>query len=125
MSVPNTPKEFFDLLVRASEDNRLPATGTDEFGYKKCCYRTCDGRACAIGLLIPDEETANGIPNEMPVRSNSWAQKFLPPWLSLDDAQKIQKVHDVQQCSIWNHDKFAVDLKEIPVFTNCNFEETS
>lgn len=46
-----TKQEYLAELIARVEDGRFPAVEND-----RCSYRTADGRACAAGVLIPDDE---------------------------------------------------------------------
>jgi len=47
-----TKQETFDFVVKAIVEQGRPAV--DQFG--NCEYRTADGRKCAAGHLIPDDQ---------------------------------------------------------------------
>ena len=49
-----TAQELFDIIVA-----HLRAQGSKALNGNECCYRTPDGKKCAIGCLIPDSIYSN------------------------------------------------------------------
>jgi hypothetical protein len=89
-------QEYLDLLVRTSLEGKFPSVHPDK-GEQVCAYRGKDGRACAIGLVIPDDQY---IP-EFEFKSYKFLIEafpsivsYLPAGFTEYDFIEIQKCHD-------------------------------
>lgn len=122
--VVSSPREFFDKLVQASLDGKLPAWGRSDGDYlvrDLCRYHTTDGRQCGIGLLYsPEDAAALEAGQAGSVNMNSCLfGKILPDWLSLDDAIQVQRAHDgLGALGRWSHDTWVDNLRAIPLFSS-------
>ncbi len=117
--VVSSPKEFYDRLVAASLEGRLPARGKapDGTGYGQACrYMTARGEQCGIGLLFSPEDAARlqGANVGSVMYDKDLFDAILPGWLSFDHAHDVQKLHDGMLP--WSHDEWVAGLKRIPVF---------
>lgn len=106
-----TKKEYYDLLVKTSLEGGFPAI--DDGG--NCLYRTSDGKACGIGIIMPD-----AFYNRLTRTQKTFAvdqivnERSLPSWVPEDCDVKIllevQGVHDSLRDK-WSHAKFVRRLK--------------
>lgn len=115
-----TAKEYFDLLEKTSLEGGFPASD----GKGNCLYRAPKGKACAIGIILPDQyylNKCNGSIFEICMKQlqvNEW----LPVGLDYKDLIQVQKLHDDQGVNIyyrnekWNHDKFMNELRQLKCF---------
>lgn len=124
-SAVSSPREFFDKLVQASLDGKLPARGkapgAGEGASELCRYCTANGRQCGIGLLFsPEDAAALEVLEAGPVGVNrDLFAKILPGWLSLEEARLVQRAHDDLALKlVWSHDKWVSDLRSIPLFSS-------
>lgn len=85
-----TAQEYYELLVNAVYDGVMPSDEKNE-----CLYRGPEGKKCAIGLLIPDEDYSPSFElqavDELP---QPLLDAITPEGLSIQDLVKIQYAHD-------------------------------
>jgi hypothetical protein len=126
-------KAYFELLVRTSAEGRFPSLDQDKIarGSSGCSYRSKNGRACAVGLIIPDQLYKP----EMEGRSAyglfcqfSGLSSIIPAGLTGDDLFEIQGVHDRNASeydhhgrrwvtrAFWDHNEFVNKLLALPCF---------
>ena len=118
-AIPQNPQEYFNLLVRTSEEEMFPSIGppvgqqSQNFGYG-CRYRGVECRACAAGLLIPDEVYQQ----EMEGRQAGDTGFEWPSWISIEELETIQGIHDgiALYSDGWDHDRFVRELQTISIF---------
>lgn len=113
--------EYFRLLVETSKNGGFPAVKKNELtGKYKCCYRTDDGKKCAIGLIIP-EEKYNVDFEDRPYRylvQTDCFNAYIED-VTTNQLDKIQTLHDQILSEYntvvleWNHQYFVKGLKDI------------
>ncbi len=86
-----TLQSFYNELVLNCMEGKFPAT---EENSVECCYRTSDGRACPVGLLISDDRYSPEIENISAYNLDSWRLDLKPEELTLDDLAILQAAHD-------------------------------
>lgn len=106
-----TKQEYYDLLVRCAGDGTFPAK---QFG--QCCYRTKDGRKCAIGLLIPDHLYRPEFEGETVYNSQIQEVVCCPEGLTIGNLDDIQYLHDIASVSSNFFFKFVSHLNELSCF---------
>lgn len=86
MELLTNKQEIFDTVV-----TKLKAQGrVAKMPNGACMYRTADGRACGIGLLLPDDRVPNG-GSILSLIGNG----LFPEWNGMSDfMQDIQSAHD-------------------------------
>jgi hypothetical protein len=111
--IPQTPQAYYDLLVKTSEEGGFPAAEGNS-----CLYRTSDGRACAVGLLM-DDKTAESAPQCQVLNLPRSILDKLPDWAPLSPLRDIQRAHDdLAWEREWEHDKFVRRINGNPIFDN-------
>lgn len=106
--VPQTNQELFDV-VAAHLSKGVQAI--DEGG--SCCYRTPDGRKCAIGCLIPDERYDPSMEGKVISLTNPvWAATGMDSKL-FTLARMLQNTHDNSSPLTWRSrlEDIAADYK--------------
>jgi hypothetical protein len=117
-----TKREYFDLLVRTSAAGLFPAVEESEesTGFVGCRYRTPDGRKCAGGLLIPDEDYDEVMEGRMIITVlERWDLKdHVPEGMTPEDLSFVQGAHDsrARLRTDWDHEEFVADLLRIRCF---------
>jgi hypothetical protein len=116
-----TKHQYYDLLVQTSASGGFPSIER-----RVCRYRGNDGRRCAVGLIIPDDEYKQeweGLGLEAGVDSDTEEELYccvsnhLPVGLSLDNLADVQNAHDTQAFEPeWNHGKFVKKLNGMECF---------
>jgi hypothetical protein len=111
------PQGYYDQLVSESAAGRLPAATHTGL----CQYLTEDGRQCGVGQLFTADDAAviesrlGGTVDSYP---DTW-RELLPPWLSRDDARRIQDWHDATDAEKWVHADWVRFLNQLPAFAGC------
>ncbi len=123
--MPLTKQAYHELLVRTSSEGRFPSSrGVN------CLYRSGDGRACGVGLLIPDERYNPAMDDTTLDDLGCYCvfQKFnlydlIPEGMSMSDLIRVQEVHDgncgYKNAKEWDHEKFVSELNDMPCFADC------
>ncbi len=91
--VPENPQEWFDAIIKAFLDGKLPC------GNESRCYYRLGNKACVVGLLIPDEKYLiemddDGDTGEL---DDAFIAKFgpiLPEWGTIRQYREVQRWHD-------------------------------
>ncbi len=115
-----TKLEVFNALVRASKAGEFPAWDAKR---GQCMYRTWNGRACPLGMFMPDDHPAAGACSPISTLLEddvADVKRLLPDWMTADVAEQIQVLHD-NACNsgrggasaAWPHDAFVSGLAEI------------
>lgn len=93
-----TNQEAFDKVVRHLFTQKARSLEKYE-GRMRCLYRSSDGKKCAIGALIPDEEYKTSFET----RRVFSIQPEVPTLSSLDFEllSELQKIHDTQDLLTW------------------------
>jgi len=120
-TIPNSLREYYDLLNKTSSEGGFPAM-INNAGSHQCVYRDFHGKACAYGIIIPDDKYDKtfekmGLADQLP-------PKLLPPWLDIYTAMRVQEAHDSVALYnkdkdgnfIWSHESFMDKLNRIPLF---------
>jgi len=85
-----TPQEIYDKVYHRLTDGTGRAMDPSGF----CAYRTHDGRACAVGVLLSDEEASEadryGQVLDL-LESNTLPERLAPYWRRLEN---LQALHD-------------------------------
>lgn len=127
MPPKHTAQSFYDLLVRTSAEGRFPSTTvlTDwvPAGTRVCAYRSDDGRACPVGLLIPDDRYVPTMENvacaDLVRRWDLW--DCIPDGMEVADLESIQDLHDGYETDAeWDHRHFVSCLNQMGCFATCN-----
>lgn len=110
---PESVEEFIKIVEERLGADMLPAVDPVTL---ICKYRTSDGRACIIGLCITDEEYQNSYIGNAVVET--WSvyslNKYLPKWLSVHKACRLQDLHDGESFEAkFDKDCFLKQVKEI------------
>lgn len=86
-----TKEEYYTEIARRTKVDLFPSKDPDN--NNNCLYRGEGGRACALGVVLPDDvllgHNSDGISNifkEVVV--------YLPDWMSLAIAERLQLCHD-------------------------------
>lgn len=122
-----TSREYFDLLCHTSRSGKFPAVNTTKDGKDFCRYRTSDGRACAVGLLIPDDVYHThgtdmeglSLTSADPESIAACVRPYIPAGLTLADLDMIQDLHDTSAVHRipWDHARFVRGLTaNVPAF---------
>lgn len=111
---PASAREWLDVLTKASADGEFPAVSDEGV----CVYRTDDGRACAVGLLIPDDEfTENDVGSVLSGEFWDTYGDAMPPWATRDQLAEVQNAHDsLARNEEWGHEEFVANLRACSVF---------
>lgn len=118
---PEGPQEWLDQLVKASYEGKFPAYDANR---GQCCYRTPEGYACAVGLLIPDEKYTPDMDAYGGV-DRDFCEKYghaLPGWATYRHLEEVQNVHDFAESDMrlrgkpWSHTKFVEELLRCSIF---------
>ena len=83
-----TDQEIFDAVARHLLAQGEKAASVDEAGHTFCRYRTENGRACAVGCLLTDEEAAaceGCVADDLPM---AWTRRHSTL------LRELQRVHD-------------------------------
>jgi hypothetical protein len=122
----NSPKDWFEALVQASRDGQFPSRDPD----RGCRYRCEDGRRCAIGFLIPDEQYSPELEGTGCRALMKLNPGLLPPWLNPETGTMVQSIHDRMAYKIghgglggWDHSQFVRDLLDVPLFAGMPLPE--
>lgn len=118
-----TKQEYYNLLVKTSAEGRFPATECwGERTEPTCCYRTKDGRKCAAGLLIPDDEYSPNMENRnfMAIINDYPALLHcIPEGMTARNVRQIQyNIHDSVALYPWSHEFFVRRLNQLDCFHN-------
>lgn len=111
--LPKTKREYYDLLVNTSLEGGFPARRPSG----RCKYRTGDGKACAVGLLILDEDYDPKFEDMGSVECDDY-KDFIEPFVNYPEGttteflSAVQKVHD-RLSHGWDHNLFVKELNEI------------
>ena len=109
----DSAQHYYDALVAESAVNRLPAV--DRYS---CEYLTADGRQCGVGLLFTPADAGlleKYLPGTVDKNRLEWAE-LLPPWLPVEDAERIQDQHDSTDAASWDHAEWVEFLNGLPAF---------
>lgn len=102
-----TRQEYKELLIQCARDGTFPSMGEDGI----CMYRGPDGKKCAAGVLIPDEEY------ESQMEGLSWqslpselTDRIRPEGMTDQEMQTVQELHDIwaQQ---WDPEEFIQEVE--------------
>ena len=123
--LPATKKAYHDLLLATSLAGGFPSAH-DVAGMVTCRYRGDNGRACAAGLLIPDDRYAESFEgssiDELLGEHKPLHDLVLPEGLSALDLGAAQSAHDntYSQCKregrkdsrgeYWDHALFVFHI---------------
>lgn len=112
-----TKKAYYDRLVEAARDGTSPSVCNG-----LCLYRgEQDGQACAVGILLTDEEVEI-IANSDPLFQVNREHPELKigdrvEGLDLNDLANVQRVHDSRaHIPEWDADKFIEGLNKLSFF---------
>lgn len=86
------PQEIFNTVVNHLRNQNSKALNEEG----SCCYRGCDGKKCAIGCLITDEE---------------YSQCF--EGVSAQNLLQVQNIPDSLKVKLSNHHKLLQNLQNI------------
>lgn len=115
-----TKQEVFDALCEVSKAGGFPSWA--DIG---CAYRGDNGRACAIGVFIPDDLAAALDANggaDADISSGDTHERcrpHLPDWMTREVATAIQSAHDNSRTTalgpgkkkaVWDHAEFVARL---------------
>lgn len=113
-----TKRDYFQMLVNAARDGTFPSV-TDGV----CAYRGRNGKKCAIGLILTDEEVNttdnNASISLLSIKFPSLDLNNRVEGLTIGDLAKIQNLHDTlhfKNLSAWPGDVFIDRLKQLPCF---------
>jgi len=131
-----TVKEYYNLLVETSASGGFPALAKSYPIQLKCAYRGKDGKRCAIGVLIPDEEYEASFENKtfsylLSVGDlkgdSSWIPTKNEIRLTPYELSDVQYIHDEFafsfEGSCWDHSKFIEMLDKLEIFQNMESEK--
>lgn len=108
-----TRQEYFERLRDLSAAGKFPCVIDDT-----CLYRGKDGRACVIGIVLPDDvaraldaRVARGVSSPYVWKR---VRPFLPPDMTQDAAVRLQIAHDKRRhYDKWDHDRFVEEAAKI------------
>lgn len=104
-----TREQYRELLIKKSATGKFPAIE----GFS-CRYRTPDGRACAVGILILDEKYTTDIEGNSAYASCVREVIEYPEGVTQDELEQVQGIHDrIASDGEWNHEKFAVEVGQL------------
>ena len=86
-----TDQETFDFVVRALRKQGGPSLMPD---LKGCAYRGKDGRKCAVGQILPDEDYVEDLEG-LPVRSLESDRNPITQWV-LEQGLNVRLLSDLQ-----------------------------
>jgi hypothetical protein len=123
----NKRQSYYDKLVQAAQDGTFPSVDGDG----KCKYRGPDGKKCAIGIELTDEEAADegeGMSFE-DISCGVINRLELSTGLNRFDLAKVQGVHDnnaskynpttfKQVRKAWSLNKFTLELNQLECFAD-------
>lgn len=114
--VQHTVESYFQLLCKTSREGKFPAVRGDT-----CAYRNGNGRACAFGILIPDDRYDSLFERKSLFNLVSHfpsVRDFFPIGMSLNDLNYVQQLHDstALHTSKWDHERFVRDLQSFTCF---------
>lgn len=115
-SVPESPQAYLDELVRRSKAGLFPS---NQNGSTFCMYRNPEGRACAAGVLIPDDKYDSDMEAKTACKLARDEPELFPDWAEPNNLAQVQRVHDNQVCGgrrLWDHSKFVADLLRCELF---------
>ena len=123
-----TKQRYYDELIARAQDGRFPAGYSKKYKdtswdgkieeYEKyiCMYRQGD-KACAAGILIPNELYDDSIETKVAHNSDVFNKcVFAPEGTNESELRAIQNCHDnmmIYDNKKWNADKFIQKLKEL------------
>jgi hypothetical protein len=121
-----TKREYFDLLVKTSREVGFPSThySNAQEGWV-CDYRSPDGRKCAVGLIIPDEDYRPDFEGRgASFIVTDFLPGILPEGMRPDELYVVQGIHDMtaRVCRVraggaaWDHELFVSRLASTPFF---------
>lgn len=113
-----SPQEFYDALVEKSRNNGFPAVEyqVEPSIAKSCKYRTQDGKACAIGIGIPDEVYTPRLEGHVS-GFNDKVPDLLPDWATVAQLESLQQIHDnLSYLEKWSHKVFLKFLNQHELF---------
>ncbi len=115
-------QEWYALLVRTSAEGGFPAVVP---GTTLCRYRTPDGRRCAVGLLLSEEDYEEKLEGDLIVWPPQLFDKVMPWGATLCDLTRVQTAHDsiAQQGRAWSHTEFVRKLRQLGCFRDCKEEK--
>jgi hypothetical protein len=128
-----TKQQYYDLLVETSRSGGFPSVGVHD----KCVYRGDNGRKCAVGLLIPDDEyserwdkdecTGLTCGEECPRGLLACVKRHIPEGMKLEDLEDCQSAHDMNTDlnKPWNHAGFVKLLNGKDFFSDVVKQEGS
>lgn len=106
-------QEYYNALVQTSANGGFPAKDPP---YGFCKYRTIDGKACVIGIGIPDEQYNKSLEGPLDELRINYP-KLLPEWATFEQLQQLQKIHDnLSHLKEWNHEVFILFLNDSDLF---------
>lgn len=88
-----TKEEYYAELVRRVDAGLFPSFGEDASTRLDCAYRGLDGRACGIGVVLPDA-VAERMEGAGVGGFYEDIRECLPDWMTCDVAVRLQKCHD-------------------------------
>ena len=119
-------REYLQTLIQTSKDGKFPSVRPkQDCIVARCLYRTNDGRACAFGLLIPDNRYCANMEEFSSSRiiEKYKLQDVIPEGLDHNDIREIQRVHDKHaldstetQVIPWKHKSFVNALLSLGCF---------
>jgi len=124
-------KEYFDLLVKTSEEGGFPSVHGI---YSTCKYRNECGRKCAIGILIPDSEYRSELENNGVLElfdynllkgDETWIPTKDGVRLTSEELNSVQLTHDLMSWQFggrWDHFAFVNKLADLKIFQNTGDE---
>lgn len=126
---PASKQEWLDVLVSKSKAGKFPSMKRYDHNNAVCLYRAEGGVACAVGLLIPDDQydprmDADASGNSLTLDHSLEIIGFqIPEWTNYEELQEAQRIHDSIALSVglalfvgWNHELFLARIKESKVF---------
>jgi hypothetical protein len=114
-----TKREYYDLLLRSAADGTFPGVRRLPDGRVRCMHRTPDGRACAVGVLIPPASYLPLIdevePGFLPVEALGECGVRPPDGVTSQDLNEIQAHHDfLRYC--WDSAEFQRQILLVSCF---------
>jgi hypothetical protein len=125
--LPQTKQEYLNLIYEQLRKGKLPAEIMNfAENMIQCSYRTSDGKACLIGLLMDDDHPKLGSPFDIQ-HLHGMGGIDLPAWIPIQEAARLQNIHDE---TAYNHSRdfanvFDSRLRADPFFSGCVFPEFS
>lgn len=113
-----TIQQYYDLLVCSALDGMFPAYDPVR---RICRYRTDAGRACGVGIVIPDKdyvlEMEGRAPTLWPVDLQLRLTRAVPG-VSVKAFTDIQAAHDRYDKN-WAPELFIEDINGLDLFAKC------